>query len=164
MAVSGGLLTAVVTAVTAMRAASRLDRLHVRTDAAWVALDAALRRRAGVVRALPGDAALRHAADVALRAGPAQREEAENELGRLLGALHGQALPPAVVTQLADVEQRVMLARRVYNDAVRDTLALRSRRMVRWFRLAGTAPMPRYFEIVESPLAAYELELDGVGA
>jgi hypothetical protein len=164
MAVGGGLLAAVVVAVTAMRAASRLDRLHVRTDAAWAALDAALRRRAGAVRALPCDAALRHAADAALRAGPAWREEAENELGRLLGALHRQALPPAVVTQLADIEQRVLIARRVYNDAVRDTLALRSRRMVRWFRLAGTAPMPRYFEIVESSLAGYELELDGAGA
>ena len=37
-----------------------------------------------------------------------------------------------------------MIARRVYNDAVRDTLALRSHRMVRWLRLAGTAPLPRY--------------------
>lgn len=164
MAVSVGLLAAVVAAVTAMRAASRLDRLHVRTDAAWAALDTVLRQRAGVVRAFSADAALRRAADAALRAGPTWREEAENELGRLLGALHRQALPPAVITQLAEVEQRVMIARRVYNDAVRDTLALRSRRMVRWFRLAGTAPMPRYFEIVESRLADYELELDGAGA
>ena len=42
-----------------------------------------------------------------------------------------------------------MLARRVHNDAVRDTLALRSRRLVRWFRLAGTAPAPEYFEITD---------------
>jgi 8-oxo-dGTP pyrophosphatase MutT (NUDIX family) len=42
-----------------------------------------------------------------------------------------------------------MLARRVHNDAVRDTLTLRSRRLVRWLRLAGTAPHPAYFEIVD---------------
>jgi hypothetical protein len=49
-----------------------------------------------------------------------------------------------------------MIARRVYNDAVRDTLALRSRRMVRWLRLAGTAALPQYFEIAEPQ--------DGAGA
>jgi hypothetical protein len=58
----------------------------------------------------------------------------------------------------------VVIARRVYNDAVRDTLALRSRRMVRWLRLAGTAAAPRYFEIAEPALPSYGLELDGAGA
>ncbi len=51
--------------------------------------------------------------------------------------------------ELSDAEERVVLARRVYNDAVRDTLALRHRRTVRWFRLAGTATRPDYFEIAE---------------
>ncbi len=51
--------------------------------------------------------------------------------------------------ELSDAEERVVLARRVYNDAVRDTLALRHRRAVRWFRLAGTAARPDYFEIAE---------------
>jgi len=32
---------------------------------------------------------------------------------------------------------------------VRDTLVLRSRRMVRWLRLAGTASAPAYFEIAD---------------
>jgi hypothetical protein len=36
--------------------------------------------------------------------------------------------------------------------------------MVRWLRLAGTAPLPRYFEIVEPALPSYGLELDGAGA
>jgi hypothetical protein len=35
---------------------------------------------------------------------------------------------------------------------------------VRWLRLAGTAPLPRYFEIAEPTLTSYELELDGAGA
>ncbi|MGH3918001.1 MAG: exopolyphosphatase, partial [Pseudonocardiaceae bacterium] len=62
------------------------------------------------------------------------------------------ALEPACARRLADAEQRVVIARRVYNDAVRDTLALRSHRRVRWLRLAGRAPLPRYFEIAEPVL------------
>ena len=51
--------------------------------------------------------------------------------------------------ELVDAEQLVILARRVHNDAVRDTRGLRSRRLVRWLHLAGTAPMPEYFEIAD---------------
>ncbi|MBV9057748.1 MAG: NUDIX hydrolase [Pseudonocardiales bacterium] len=161
VAVTAGLLGA---AVGAMRAASRLDRLHVRTDAAWAALDAALYRRAVVASALDGPSALRRTAHAALLAGPMAREDVENELGRMLSVLDRCRLEPARANRLAEAEQTVVIARRVYNDAVRDTLALRSRRMVRWLRLAGTAPLPTYFEIVEPELPAYGLELDGAGA
>lgn len=172
MVVTAGLLVAAAGVVGAMRAATRLDRLHVRTDAAWAALDAALCRRARAVKGLDGSAALRCAVDaallagpdVALRAGAAVREEIENELGRVLAVLDRRGLEPACAGRLADAEQRVVIARRVYNDAVRDTLALRSHRMVRWLRLAGTAAAPRYFEIAEPALPSYGLELDGAGA
>jgi hypothetical protein len=179
--VATGLLVAAVSALGAMHAATRLDRLHVRTDAAWAALDAALRRRALMVGGLDGAAAMNGAADVALRAGAdvalwagadvalragahAAREEMENEVGRMLAVLDCAGLDPARAGQLTDAQQRVVIARRVYNDAVRDTLALRSHRMVRWLRLAGTAPLPRYFEIAEPVLTGYGLELDGAGA
>ena len=154
-------------AVGAMRAATRLDRLHMRTDAAWAALDAAMYRRAVTASALGGYPALRraaHAAVLTVLGGPSAREELENELGRSLSALNRGGLEIACASRLADAEQAVVIARRVYNDAVRDTLALRSRRMVRWLRLAGTAPLPRYFEIVEPALPVYGLELDGAGA
>jgi hypothetical protein len=172
VAVTAGLLVAAAGAVGAIRAATRLDRLHVRTEAAWAALDAALCRRARAISGLDGSAALRCAADVALRAGSdlalragaAVREEVENELGRVLAVLDRRELEPACAGRLADAEQRVVIARRVYNDAVRDTLALRSHRMVRWLRLAGTAAAPRYFEIAEPALPSYGLELDGAGA
>jgi hypothetical protein len=176
-AVAAGLLVATVSALGAMHAATRLDRLHVRTDAAWVALDAALRRRALMVEGLDGAAvmngaagmngaaAMNGAADVVLRAGEhAAREEMENEVGRVLAVLDRTGLDPARAGQLADTQQRVVIARRVYNDAVRDTLALRSHRTVRWLRLAGRAPLPRYFEIAEPALTGYGLELDGAGA
>jgi hypothetical protein len=148
--VTAGLLVA---AVGAAGAATRLDRLHVRTDAAWAALDAALCRRAHTVSELSMDTAMRCAADAAPRAGAhAAREEVENELSRGLALLDRTELEPACARRLADAEQRVVIARRVYNDAVRDTLALRSHRTVRWLRLAGRAPLPRYFEIAEPAL------------
>lgn len=131
--------------------ANRLDRLHVRTDAARAALWAALERRAVVARAIAagiGDQALRDVADTAEGA-VADREARENDLSRRLARLDREVLPTALAVELDDAEQRVMLARRLYNDAVRDTLDLRSRRLVRWLRLAGTAPAPVYFEIVD---------------
>ena len=146
-AVSAACLLSVGGAVLAVWAATRLDRLHVRTDAAWAALDDALNRRALAV-----SAELSGLAELALRAAPGGREDAENELGRALLVLDRATLDPARMAQLAETEQRVVIARRVYNDAVRDTLALRSHRLVRWLRLAGTAPLPRYFEIAEPVL------------
>jgi hypothetical protein len=148
--VTAGLLVA---AVGAAGAATRLDRLHVRTDAAWAALDAALCCRAHTVSELGMGTAMRYAADAAPRAGAhAAREEVENELSRELALLDRTELEPACARRLADAEQRVVIARRVYNDAVRDTLALRSHRTVRWLRLAGRTPLPRYFEIAEPAL------------
>ncbi|HEY3260691.1 MAG TPA: NUDIX domain-containing protein [Pseudonocardiaceae bacterium] len=141
----------------ALARAQRLDRLHVRTDAAAAALRAALDRRAVVARTIAAlqqpdvGAALRAAADAAEHAAPAEREAAENELTRALAAL--LELPAELGVELADAEQRVMIARRVHNDAVRDTLALRGTRLVRWLRLAGTAGPPRYFEIADEPMA-----------
>lgn len=132
--------------------ANRLDRLHVRTDAAWAALDAALARRAVVTRALL-DPALSAAASRAESASRADRELAENELSGLLGAVDRSTLAPALAFELADAEERVVLARRVHNDAVRDTLQQRRRRIARWLRLSGTAPQPSYFEIAE-PISA----------
>lgn len=136
--------------------ANRLDRLHVRLDAGWAALDAALARRAVVARAVAAAvltgveaAAVLQAADGAEAAPRAEREDAENELTKLLAAVERVLLPPRLADELADAEYRVVIARRVHNDAVRDTLALRQRRKVRYFKLAGTAPQPAYFEIVE---------------
>src|SRR5215469_13651336 len=125
------LAIAVVFGPWLLRTANRLDRLHIRTDAAWAGLDAALARRAVVTRAvaavLPAERAdlLRIAADQAELALRADREAAENELSRLLAELDRTILAPALAEELADAEQRVLLARRVHNDAVRDTKALR---------------------------------------
>lgn len=146
-----------IAAVWAYQTANRLDRLHVRCDMSWQALDAALARRAVVARAVAADAygerpegrglvALAAAAENAPRAA---REASENELSTALAAVDPAAIPVGLVAELADAETRVLLARRFHNDAVRDTLALRERPAVRWLRLGGRAPLPAYFEIAE---------------
>ena len=169
------LLVAVVTWICVVRA-RRLDRLHRRTDAARAGLADALDRRGDLALqvadalatapAVPGaasDAAVLRAAAhdalgacrAALRcagAGLDPCEAAENTLTRRLAGLDRGALAPGLVAELGDVEQSVVIARRVHNDAVRDTLDLRSRRLVRWLRLAGTAPPPVYFEIADPQL------------
>ena len=154
-----GLLVAIVVgvAVWAYQTATRLDRLHVRYDLSWQALDGALARRAVVARAVAADAyggraegrRLAALADAAERAPRSGREAGENELSAALAMVDPSAIPVALVAEMADAEARVLLARRFHNDAVRDTLALRERRAVRWLRLGGTAPLPSYFEIAE---------------
>ncbi len=95
------------------------------------------------------DSSLRSSSERAEAASRVDREAEENELTLRLGRVDRAALPPALAEELTDAEHRVVIARRVHNDAVRDTLTLRRRRKVRYFRLAGTAPLPEYFEFAE---------------
>ena len=144
-------------AVWALQTANRLDRLHVRYDLSWQALDAALGRRAVVARAVAVDAygerpearRLVALADAAENAPRTSREACENELSTALETVDPARVPLGLLDELADAETRVLLARRFHNDAVRDTLALRERRPVRWLKLGGRAPLPSYFEIAE---------------
>ena len=144
-------------AAWAYQTAHRLDRLHVRYDLSWQALDGALARRAVVARAVaveaygggPAGKRLAALAGAAERAQRTAREAAENELSGALTLVDPGSLPVALVAELADAEARVLLARRFHNDAVRDTLALRERPAVRMLRLGGTAALPTYFEIAE---------------
>ncbi|SUE27405.1 nudix superfamily hydrolase [Nocardia farcinica] len=174
------LIAAVVLAVGvwAYSTANRLDRLHVRSDLSWQALEAALARRAVVARSVAmaiagpvsdpalADQARRLAAlaDRAERAGRAERETVENQLAAALSTVDIGLLRPQLVAELADAEARVLIARRFHNDAVRDTLALRTRRPVRWLHLGGTAPLPTYFEIAEraTPAASTGLAVDTI--
>ena len=132
---------------------TRLRRLGGRVRRAREVLDAALLRRAELAAALareradvlePSVAAALAAAASASRAPAAgDREAAENRLGRLLGQVPTSALLP----ELDEAAVRVGLARRFYNDAVRDTRALRRRRLTRVLRLHARRPLPRYFDI-----------------
>jgi hypothetical protein len=138
---------------------TRLRRLEDRVTRAWTALDTQLQRRAGLAeelaRAYPAavgaDRAtylLAFAAD-ARRPVDGDREMAENTLGRELRDLPEElpGVPAALRTDLAGTTTRVGLARRFYNDAVRDTRALRHGRLSRVLRLHASRPLPRYFDI-----------------
>lgn len=132
--------------------ARRLDRLHVRTDAAFAGLDAALARRAVVARTIAATQELPElaaTADAAEQASRRCRQEREDDLTSALSTVDVGGVPLAVRRELADAQQRVVLARNVYNAAVRDTLRLRRRRVVRLLRLSGTAALPAYFDITE---------------
>jgi hypothetical protein len=144
-------------AVWAVRTANRVNRLHVRCDLSWQALDAALARRAVVARAIAADAyaagpegrQLIALADTAEHAPRTARERRENELSTALTAVDPAVVAAGLITELGEAESRVLLARRFHNDAVRDTLALRDQSAVRWLRLGGHAARPTYFEIAE---------------
>jgi hypothetical protein len=138
---------------------TRLRRLQARVDRAWTALDTQLQRRAGLAEELarqypgalgaPRASALVAAVADARAPADGDRELAENALGRELRDLPGDLLgvPLALQTDLAGTTTRVGLARRFYNDAVRDTRALRRHRFPRLLRLHAGRPLPRYFDI-----------------
>jgi hypothetical protein len=127
-----------------------------------VALETQLQRRAGLAleltRAYPdalGDGpAARLAAAAAearmLRGG--DRELAENALGHALRELPPDlpGVPAALQDDLDGTAVRLSLARRFYNDAVRDTRALRRGRLSRLLRLHAYRPLPRFFDIDDS--------------
>lgn len=141
------LVLVVLIGVVLLATANRLDRLHIRTDAAYAGLLAALARRSVVART--AGAGLRELADAAEYAARPRRPAAEEALTMALAELDRAELRTEVAVELADAEARVVYALRVYNDAVRDTRALRARLPVRLLRLAGTAALPEYFEITE---------------
>ena len=156
---------------------TRLDRLHARVDAAEAALDAQLVRRAAAVRYLAdapasqltpaeratyGTAAKRIVAHgvVDAPATSGRRQGVENAVGRAVTELLALPVPldPAAEGELREAAARVLIARRFYNDAVRDTRALRGRRMPRLLHLAGHRAEPDFFDIDDTlpPAAVHD--------
>ncbi len=137
----------------------RLRRLDARVARAWTVLDTQLQRRAGLAeeltRSYPAAVGEDRAEFLAAFAADARRpidgdrELAENALGRELRELPDDlpGVPPALRGDLEGTTTRVALARRFYNDAVRDTQALRHGRLARVLRLHANRPLPRYFDI-----------------
>lgn len=145
---------------------TRLDRLHARVDAAQAALDAQLVRRAAALLHLgemPGATIdqpeeLVRAARAAMTATPANRRVAENEVGHAIAGLAETRaqLPADAVDELSEAAARVLIARRFFNDAVRDTRTLRARRMPRMLRLSGHRELPQFFDIDDTSLLTDE--------
>lgn len=143
--------------------ATRLDRLHRRVETSRLALDAALLQRGAAVLDLAAADALEpsrarelaEAATAVRRADLQHREMAESELSRVLRASldsvqYSQALRPHL-EEVGAAAKRVHMARTFHNDAVSDTRRARRSRLVRALRLAGTAPLPDFFEIDDQP-------------
>jgi hypothetical protein len=143
--------------------ATRLDRLHARVDAAQAAMDAQLVRRAAALLHVAQTAEIglisaehrryEDIAQTALIGAPGDRQYAENAVGRAVGELMAGPvpLPPESDRELREAAERVLIARRFYNDAVRDTRTLRARRMPRLLRLAGRRSLPQFFDIDDTP-------------
>jgi len=150
--------------------ATRLDRLHVRLDAARVALDAQLLRRSTAVLELARSGLLDPATALILASGARaaeiapeeEREAAESALTRDVRAAfedpaqgeHVRA-HPELLDELGKGMRRVQLARRFHNESVRAVRQLRGHRLVRAFRLAGRAPNKPSFEIDDEPPASF---------
>ena len=151
--------------------AGRLDRLHSRLDAAAAALDAQLRVRSEATARFADQAdlprpvigSLAQAAEIAAEVPGLshEREVVENVLSRALGAAAEDAADQLSASEtgraLVEASVRASFARRFHNDADRDALIVRRRRIVRWLHLAGHAPLPQYFEMVEPPLTNSEV-------
>lgn len=154
--------------------ATRLDRLHQRVEGGQAALDAQLVRRAAVTAQLATSGLLDPATAVLLAdaaAGArtvdpgdqAAREAAESTLSRalraaldqpdVLAALAGDPDGAELLGELTSACRRVAMARRFHNDAVRAIRVMRRHRLVRLLRLAGHAPLPRTFEMDDTPPA-----------
>ena len=127
--------------------ASRVDRLHARAAAAFAALDAQSVRRAAAAIDLgerAGLAEVQTAAKAVLAAHPDDREAAENDL------THALRVAEPSDADVDDANRKLVLARQVHTDLVRDALAVRERRLVRLLGLSRRHPAPRFFDI-DSP-------------
>ena len=128
--------------------ASRVDRLHARAAAAFAALDAQSVRRAAASIELGERAGLpevQTAAKAVLNAHADDREAAENDLTHAL-----RAAKPCDAG-VDEANRKLVLARQVHTDLVRDALAVRDRRLVRMLGLTRRHPAPRFFDI-DSPV------------
>lgn len=165
-------LLVLVTAVTLLLAlwlswtAQRLDRVHHRIDVSRASLDTWLLRRSGAALELATSGTLDparsllllDAAHAARAAPPEEMEAAESDLSLALravladadevAALRADAAVAPLLEELAADCRKVELARRFHNDVVVSARSLRSRRRVRWLRLAGRA----------APLATVDLD------
>lgn len=144
--------------------ASRLDRLHHRVETSWASLDALLQRRAAIALEIAFIPSLDPAAAVVLtrsaylarEAEMAERSEAEESLTNAI-ALIGESEDfhkeyPEISERLEVVTSKIRIAIDIHREAVATTKLQRSRPIVRFFRLAGRAPLPVVHPFEEVPL------------
>jgi hypothetical protein len=100
---------------------------------------------------------LLHAVRRARLADPAERDLAESDLTRALRAtlgdpdfrkeLIGDDGATELVAEVGAAAQQVFIARKFYNDLAGRTVDARRRPLARVLRLAGSAPLPAFFDM-----------------
>jgi len=140
--------------------ATRLDRLHHRVETSWANLDVLLQKRAAVALEIahsdiadPASSMLLTGAAYQARDADIQnRSQAESGLSGALGLLleDSQHLATAadnvLLTELSALTDKIRVAIAIHTDAVGRTQLVRTKVIVRIFRLAGTAPLPVTYE------------------
>lgn len=140
--------------------ATRLDRLHHRVETSWANLDGLLQRRAAIAieiaRSEISDPAssllLTFAAHQAREASVRDRSQAEvglsGALGILLQSAEGEQPPieQDLLRELRELNEKIKVAISLHVESVNRTQLIRSRWIIRIFRLAGRAPLPIIYE------------------
>jgi len=140
--------------------ATRLDRLHHRVETSWANFDVLLQKRAAVALEIahsdiadPASSMLLTGAAYQARDADIQnRSQAESGLSGALGLLledshHlATAADNVLLTELSALTDKIRVAIAIHTDAVNRTQMVRSKFVVKVFRLAGTAPLPITYE------------------
>ena len=140
--------------------ARRLDRLHQRVDNTWANLDVLLQKRAAVALEIahsdiadPASSMLLTGAAYQARDAAIQnRSNAESGLSGALGLLLEDsrhlttAADSQLLTELSALTDKIRVAIALHTDAVNRSQMLRSKVVVKSFRLAGGAPLPVTYE------------------
>jgi len=140
--------------------ATRLDRLHHRVETSWANLDGLLQRRAAIALEIarsdfadPASSLLLTSASYQAReAGLKERSAAESMLSGALGLLiedgqvHTNGAERALFEELSLLTAKIRIAISIHTDAVSSTQTVRRKFAIRFFRLAGNAPLPLVYE------------------
>jgi hypothetical protein len=146
--------------------ASRLDRLHHRVETSWATLDSLLQKRAALAQEIVAESNLDPAtaylistsATAARDANIIERSSAESILSESLKLVQHAALdnalelPSELLVELSDLTSKVKLAINIHLEAVNATRNVRSKLIIRLFRLAGKAPLPVRYAFEEDSL------------
>ena len=146
--------------------ASRLDRLHHRVETSWATLDSLLQQRAALAQQIVAESNLDPAtaylistsAISARKANIIERSAAESVLSESLKLVQNSAqdnsleLPSELLVELSDITNKVKMAINIHLEAVNATRNVRSKIFIRFFRLAGKAPLPVRYEFEDDSL------------
>jgi hypothetical protein len=140
--------------------ATRLDRLHHRVETSWANLDGLLQRRAAIAieiaRSEIADPAssllLTFAAHQARDASVKDRSQAETGLSGALGILLAttdaveDSVEKDLLAELTELNEKIRLAIALHVESVNRARLIRSKWVIKTFRLAGRAPLPVTYE------------------